>query len=140
MKNSEIHLMDEITASLDSQSATQILQALKQCLGKRTRLMISHKLSEVKDFDLIIVLDDGKVIAQGTHDFLLQTCLLYQQLWQSSNNFTSTPKMLQSLGGPGHMDALEPVLMPSVGDELEFKIEDRAKETHELVKNYEPPM
>lgn len=140
MKNSEIHLMDEITASLDSQSATQILRALEEWPEQRTRLMISHKLSEVKDSDLIIVLDEGKVIAQGRHDFLLETCSLYQQLWTANNTLTSTSKILQSLGGSVHVEALEPELMPYERDGVEFKVNDRTEPVYESDRTYEPPM
>lgn len=139
MKDSEIQLMDKITASLDSQSVTQIMQALEQCRGQKTRIMISHNLKEIKDSDKIMVLDKGKVIAQGTHDFLLQTCGLYQQLWKAYNTLTSTPKMMQGLGGSMPVDALEPVLMPDAGARDEFKVEGGATERFESAGDYVPP-
>lgn len=89
LKKGSIRLLDEITAPFDSQSAAQILQSLSHSANGSTSLMITHKLTEVTGVDQIIVLDDGQVIAQGTHAVLLNTCPLYQQLWTSAINHNS---------------------------------------------------
>ncbi|MGQ3892362.1 ABC transporter ATP-binding protein [Legionella sp. CNM-4043-24] len=106
IKRSPILLLDEITASLDSQSATQILRGVAQMTDEGvTSLMITHKLTEAKTADAIIVIHEGRVMAQGTHDELLATCPLYQQLWcsyhqQEPLSSCSTGRLLAALGGP----------------------------------------
>lgn len=74
MKPSSVYLLDEATASLDVQSATQILEKLLSPSRKATVLMITHKLTEAQMADEIIVLGNGKVLGQGTHSELLKDC------------------------------------------------------------------
>ena len=84
-----IRLFDEITASLDGQSAIQTLQKIYRESSDTTTLMISHKLSEMQFVDQIIVLDQGRVCAQGTHTELLKMCKIYQKLWYANLKKTS---------------------------------------------------
>lgn len=83
LKESRIMLLDEITAPLDSQSAIEVMQGMHEASEGMTTLAITHKLTEAKHVDQIIVLSDGKVLDQGTHDELLSRCGLYQKLWIS---------------------------------------------------------
>ena len=92
-KPSAIRLLDEVTASLDSQSAAQTLRKVNYELRNMTTLMISHKLSELEFVDQIIVLDQGRVSAQGTHNQLMSTCGLYQKLWYASLKKDSQQKV-----------------------------------------------
>lgn len=92
-KSSAIRLLDEVTASLDSQSAAQTLRKVNYEQRNMTTLMISHKLSELEFVDQIIVLDQGRVIAQGTHNQLMSTCELYQKLWYASLKKDAQKKM-----------------------------------------------
>lgn len=104
LKGGSIRLMDEITASLDSEAATSVAGAINAQSQGITSLMITHKLTESQHADVIIVLDGGKAIAQGSHAELLQDCELYQKLWQAytqKDEGSSTTKMLQGLGGKG---------------------------------------
>ena len=84
LKNTTIRLFDEITASLDGHAANQIMKELNWILNNTTSLMISHKISEVQYADHIFVLDKGCVVAQGTHEYLVNSCPLYQKLWRAS--------------------------------------------------------
>ena len=99
MKQSSIKLFDEMTASLDGQSASQVLQALATPERGVTRLMITHKLSEVQFVDQIIVLSEGRMIAQGTHEELIFSCALYQELWQKTRDHTSQQALVRSSTG-----------------------------------------
>jgi ATP-binding cassette subfamily B protein len=73
-------LLDEATSALDSNSEQQVQQALERLMENRTTIMIAHRLSTVINADKILVLQQGKIIASGTHQELLATSELYQQL------------------------------------------------------------
>lgn len=81
LKNPPILVFDEATSSLDSGSERAILQALNEVAANRTTLVIAHRLSTIMDAHQIIVLDQGTVIEQGTHQELLSARGAYYQLW-----------------------------------------------------------
>ncbi len=82
LKQPKIMVFDEATSSLDSKSERGILQAMKEISRDQTTLVIAHRLSTIVDADKIIVLDQGKIIEQGTHHALLQENGKYAQMWQ----------------------------------------------------------
>lgn len=83
LKKAPIRLLDEVTAALDAGSAEAVLNGIKQhFLPNATSLIITHKLKEITFVDKIVVLDQGKVIAEGTHEVLLKSCPYYLTLWQ----------------------------------------------------------
>lgn len=86
VRESEILLLDEATASLDSQAEKSVQQAMETLMEGRTTIMISHDLSNVQDADQIIVLNGGTVDGIGTHDELLKTNELYRLLVQLHRN------------------------------------------------------
>ncbi|MEE8272972.1 MAG: ABC transporter ATP-binding protein [Alphaproteobacteria bacterium] len=81
LKNAPILLLDEATSALDTESERQVQAALAQLMVGRTTLMIAHRLSTVKDADLIYVLDDGHVIERGAHRALIAQRGIYARLW-----------------------------------------------------------
>lgn len=82
LKDPPILLFDEATASLDSKNEKMIQDAIKSISEEgRTTIVIAHRLSTIVDFHKIVVLDEGRVIQEGTHTELLQTCGVYQKLW-----------------------------------------------------------
>ncbi|MBK1673439.1 metal ABC transporter permease [Ectothiorhodospira shaposhnikovii] len=83
LKDPPILILDEATSSLDSHSEQAIMGALKEIARERTTLAIAHRLSTIQDADHIIVLDQGQVVEQGTHDVLLARQGVYAGLWQS---------------------------------------------------------
>lgn len=72
LKNAPILLLDEATSALDAESEAQINAALKRLTKDRTTLVIAHRLATVKDADLIVVMDGGRIIETGTHDALIE--------------------------------------------------------------------
>ena len=81
LKRSPILVFDEATSSLDSKSEQAILAALREVAQGHTSLVIAHRLSTIIDADKIVVLDQGSVVEQGTHERLLAQCGYYAELW-----------------------------------------------------------
>lgn len=81
LKNAPILVLDEATSSLDSESEALIQDALKVLMQGKTVLVIAHRLSTIMRMDRIIVIEDGKIAADGTHSDLLIRGGLYQKLW-----------------------------------------------------------
>jgi ATP-binding cassette subfamily B protein len=81
LKAPDVVVLDEATAHLDSESELAVQHALKSALRGRTSLVIAHRLSTVRDADLILVVDEGRVVEQGTHEELLSAGGLYSELY-----------------------------------------------------------
>ena len=80
LKNAPILILDEPTSSLDAISEEIVFAALRRLRAGRTTIVIAHRLSTVRDADRILVLDGGKIAAQGRHDELLKTSQLYRRM------------------------------------------------------------
>jgi len=81
LKKAPIIVLDEATSSLDSVSEKLITNAMDQLMAKRTTLVIAHRLSTIRKMDRILVMADGKIIEDGTHQQLLKRKGLYAKLW-----------------------------------------------------------
>lgn len=82
MKNPPLLILDEATSALDTESERVVQKALENLMKGRTSIVIAHRLSTVLTADVIVVMEQGKIIAQGTHRQLLDSCALYQRLYQ----------------------------------------------------------
>lgn len=80
LRDAPILLLDEATSALDAESEQLVQQALEGLMGERTTLVIAHRLATVRAADRIIVLDEGRMVEQGTHDSLSQSGGLYARL------------------------------------------------------------
>ncbi|TWT25325.1 ABC transporter ATP-binding protein [Planomicrobium sp. CPCC 101110] len=78
-----IMILDEATSSVDTRTEVFIQQAMNRLMEGRTSFVIAHRLSTIKDADLILVMDQGKVIEQGTHAELLEQRGFYEELYNS---------------------------------------------------------
>ena len=85
LKDAPIVVLDEATAFADPENEAMIQKALGTLTKGRTVIMIAHRLSTVVGADRIIVMDNGKVIEQGTHSTLLQAKGLYERMWKEYN-------------------------------------------------------
>ena len=82
LKNAPILVLDEATSSLDSESEMYIQDALKKLMKGRTTIVIAHRLSTIMQMDRIIVMENGKIMEQGSHHELLKVQQgVYQRLW-----------------------------------------------------------
>jgi ATP-binding cassette subfamily B protein/subfamily B ATP-binding cassette protein MsbA len=80
LKDAPILILDEPTAALDGLAEKAVLAALRRLRSGRTTLVIAHRLSSVRDADRILVMDAGRIVAEGRHDALLATSELYREL------------------------------------------------------------
>ena len=80
LKNAPVLILDEATSHLDAISEATVRDALDRLMEGRTTVVIAHRLSTIRDVDNILVLDEGKVVEQGTHEQLLSHGGMYAQL------------------------------------------------------------
>ena len=80
LKDAPILILEEPTSSLDAISEEAVFQALRKLREGRTTLVIAHRLSTIRDANRILVLHEGKLIAQGTHDELIESNELYRRM------------------------------------------------------------
>mgnify|MGYP002630504021 FL=1 len=81
LKNSSIILLDEATSALDTESETKVKYAIDNLIKNRTTIVIAHRLSTIKNANKIIVLNEGQLVAEGTHEELIQNSKDYQKLY-----------------------------------------------------------
>ena len=83
LKNPPILIFDEATSQVDADSESKIHKAIEEIMSNRTSIIIAHRFSTIVAADVIIVMNHGRIIAQGKHDELIQSCRLYQSLYET---------------------------------------------------------
>lgn len=83
LKNPAILIFDEATSQVDADSEAKIHSAIEEIMRDRTCFIIAHRFSTVITADMIVVMDNGQIVAQGQHDDLIKTCSLYQSLYET---------------------------------------------------------
>jgi len=83
IKNPPILILDEATSQLDSESEKYVQEALDKLMQGRTVIAIAHRLSTIMKADKIVVLEHGRIVGQGRHEELLNTCPLYRRLYET---------------------------------------------------------
>ncbi|MBT2657104.1 ABC transporter ATP-binding protein [Bacillus sp. ISL-18] len=84
LKDAPILLLDEATSALDSETEYYVKEALEELMRGRTTIIIAHRLSTIQHSDVIMVMEQGKIVQQGTHNELMKQSGLYRKLYDSS--------------------------------------------------------
>jgi subfamily B ATP-binding cassette protein MsbA len=85
LKNPPIMILDEATSALDTESERAVQEALEKMMENRTSLVIAHRLSTIQKADLIVVMERGLIIEQGTHNELISKSGVYRKLVELQN-------------------------------------------------------
>ncbi len=83
LKKPKILILDDSTSAVDTKTDAMIRQAFREEIPGTTKLIIAQRVSSVQDADLIVILDNGQVVSVGTHDELMQTSPIYQEVYYS---------------------------------------------------------
>ena len=84
-KKPKILILDDATSAVDTKTEAMIRKAFREEIPDTTKIIIAQRVSSVQDADQILVMDDGKLAACGTHEELLQSCKIYQEVYYSQN-------------------------------------------------------
>ncbi|MCR5323968.1 MAG: ABC transporter ATP-binding protein/permease [Lachnospiraceae bacterium] len=83
LKNAPVVILDEATAFTDPENETKLQESIANLTRGKTLLVIAHRLSTIKNADKIVVLNDGRIEAEGTQEELIEKSALYQRMWQA---------------------------------------------------------
>ncbi|MCR5140999.1 MAG: energy-coupling factor ABC transporter ATP-binding protein [Ruminococcus sp.] len=89
LKDAPIIILDEATAFVDAENERKMRRAIEQITNGKTVIVIAHKLSSIKNADKILLLDHGRIAAEGTHEALTASCGKYRKLWAISEETQS---------------------------------------------------
>ncbi len=96
LKDPKILILDEATSALDVESERLVQEALKRLMENRTTFIIAHRLSTIVDADLILVLDNGRIVEQGNHRALLEQGGLYAELYHTFEAAMQGPELVEA--------------------------------------------
>lgn len=101
LKDAPILLLDEATSALDTQSESIVQEALERVMNDRTVLVVAHRLSTIIEADLVLVLDQGRIVERGTHASLLEQRGLYMKLYYKQFAALESRDAMQLASGEG---------------------------------------
>ena len=83
LKKPKILILDDSTSAVDTHTDAMIRKAFREEIPNTTKLIIAQRVSSVQEADLILVLDDGRIVASGNHEELLRTSNIYREVYES---------------------------------------------------------
>ncbi len=89
LRRPKVLILDDSTSAVDTATDAKIRGALKAALPGATKLIIAQRITSVMDADMILVLDDGRVVGQGTHAQLMESCEIYREVYESQQEGVS---------------------------------------------------
>ena len=89
LRRPKVLILDDSTSAVDTATDAKIRGALKQALPGATKLIIAQRITSVMDADMILVLDDGRIVGQGTHAQLMESCDIYREVYESQQEGVS---------------------------------------------------
>lgn len=89
LRRPKVLILDDSTSAVDTATDAKIRDALKTALPGATKLIIAQRITSVMDADMILVLDDGRVVGQGTHAQLMESCEIYREVYESQQEGVS---------------------------------------------------
>ena len=91
LKNPKILILDDSTSAVDTKTDASIRNAFRKELTEITKLVIAQRISSVTEADLIIVMDQGRIVGAGTHQQLIKSCETYQEIYYSQKDREENP-------------------------------------------------
>ena len=110
LRRPDIMLLDEATSALDAASEAAVNKTVERLSGDRTVVAITHRLASVVKADIVVVMDRGRVVGQGTHNKLVSTNEIYRELWEKQTRFLAhadgllEPEALRNIDLFSHLD------------------------------------
>ena len=93
----KVLILDDSTSAVDTATDAVIRQSMKNCLPETTKIIIAQRIASVQEADVIFVMEEGRIVASGNHDFLAENCEIYREIYESQ------------LKGSGDMDEREEI-------------------------------
>jgi ABC-type multidrug transport system fused ATPase/permease subunit len=100
LKNAQLVILDEATSNLDSISEAKIQAALERLMLGRTTFIVAHRLSTLRNADLIVVIDKGRCVGTGSHDELMEVSSLYRDLFEAQQAARASVTPASALAAP----------------------------------------
>ena len=89
LKKPKVLILDDSTSAVDTATDAKIREAFRTSLGDTTKIIIAQRVTSVMDADLIVVMDQGRIVAQGKHETLMKTCGIYREVYESQQEGVS---------------------------------------------------
>jgi ATP-binding cassette subfamily B protein len=93
VRNAPILILDEPTVGLDAETEYLVLEALRRLMTRCTSIVIAHHLATIREADMIVVLENGRIVEQGPHDRLLASSGLYARLLRRQTGEPASPTL-----------------------------------------------
>ena len=85
LKKPKILILDDSTSAVDMKTDAQIRRAFREEMPDVTKIIIAQRISSVIDSDMIVIIDHGRIMAQGTHDELMESSEIYREIYETQN-------------------------------------------------------